>query len=176
MVGAFSKMKTAFLVIDVQEGLLAESPWNASSVLEKITDLIGRARSAGATVVFLRDSRVGPDGALLKTLATEPGDPIVEKGFCDAFLETRLHGLLQERGVERLVVAGLQTEYCVDTTCRRAASLGYQVTLVSDAHTTFDGDRLEAERIVAHHNGILSHFPAGSGCVHTVPASEVRFP
>jgi nicotinamidase-related amidase len=169
-------MKTALLVIDVQTGLFSEQPWNAASVLTKIESLISAARTAGAAVIFVRDSRVNPDGALHARLVVNAGDPIIDKSFCDAFLETRLHGLLEERDIERLVVVGLQSEYCVDTTCRRAASLGYKVTLVADAHTTFDNAQLMAEQIVAHHNLVLSAFPAGSGCVHTVPSDQVRFP
>lgn len=169
-------MKTALLVIDVQKGLFLEKPWDAASVLAKIEGLLLAARGAGAAVIFVRDSRVQPDGALHEKLKASVGEPIVEKRFCDAFLETRLHSLLEERDIERLVVVGLQSEYCVDTTCRRAASLGYKVTLVSDAHTTFDSTLLEAEQIVAHHNMILSNFPAGAGCVSTVPAAQVRFP
>lgn len=169
-------MKTALLVIDVQTGLFSEKPWKAASVLAKIECLISAARAAGASVIFVRDSRVRPDGSLHEKLVVNAGEPIVEKDFCDAFLETRLLGLLQERGVDRLVVAGLQSEYCVDTTCRRAASLGYKVTLVSDAHSTFDNDKLSAEQIVAHHNAVLSNFHAGSGCVHTVPSDQIRFP
>jgi nicotinamidase-related amidase len=54
-----------------------------------------------------------------------------------------------------LVVAGIQTEYCVDTTCRRAYSLGYDVTLVQDGHSTWDTPDLCAPQIIAHHNRTL---------------------
>ncbi|HTO61462.1 MAG TPA: isochorismatase family protein, partial [Bradyrhizobium sp.] len=54
-----------------------------------------------------------------------------------------------------LIITGMQTEYCVDTACRAAAALGYKVSLVEDAHTTFDSKALPAERIVAHHNATL---------------------
>ena len=58
-------------------------------------------------------------------------------------------------GVKNLIITGMQTEYCVDTTCRRAYSLGYRVTLVKDAHSTWGTDLLTAPQIIAHHNEVL---------------------
>ena len=62
---------------------------------------------------------------------------------------------MTERGIDRLVIAGLQTEMCVDSACRAAVSLGYRVVLASDGHTTWDTPALLAERIIAHHNRTL---------------------
>jgi len=67
------------------------------------------------------------------------------------------------------------TEYCVDTTCRRAISLGYDVTLVSDAHTTVDNKLLTAAQIIAHHNALLDGFDAGARAITVQPAGEVTF-
>jgi len=62
---------------------------------------------------------------------------------------------LDIRGIKKLVITGLQTEYCVDTTCRRAYSLGYDVVLVKDAHSTWDSGDLSAQQIIDHHNNVL---------------------
>jgi len=67
------------------------------------------------------------------------------------------------------------TDYCVDTTSRRAVSVGYDVTLVSDAHTTIDNKLLTAAQIIAHHNALLDGFDAGSHSVTVKPADEVEF-
>ena len=63
---------------------------------------------------------------------------------------------MQTRGIGHLIIAGIQTEYCVDTTCRRGCSLGYEVTLVEDAHSTWDTEHLTASQIIDHHNQVLS--------------------
>ena len=170
-----SSLDTALLVIDMQRGLLDEGPWNGAAVLARIQQLVARARASGAPVVFMQDRRVELDPELDSSLVPGSADGVIGKDFCDSFLGTSLEAWLKERAVRRLVVVGLQSDYCVDTSCRRAASLGYAVELVKDAHTTFDNGSLTAEQIVNHHNQILRSFRAGSGSVCTVESADVRF-
>lgn len=168
-------MDTALLVIDMQRGLLDAGPWHAVTVLAHIQQLITRARASDAPIVFMRDRRVDLDPDLDRSLVPASVDGVIDKDFCDSFLGTPLEAWLKERAVRRLVVAGMQSDYCVDTSCRRAASLGYAVELVKDAHTTFDNGALTAEQIVDHHNQILRSFHAGSGSVRTVASADVQF-
>jgi nicotinamidase-related amidase len=67
------------------------------------------------------------------------------------------------------------TEYCVDTTCRRATSLGYDVTLAGDAHLTRDNEVLTAANIIAHHNSVLNDFGAGGHVVSVKLTDEIVF-
>jgi len=64
------------------------------------------------------------------TIVPKEEDVMIKKETPDAFHKTTLHQKLKSKGIEKLVIAGLQTEYCIDTTCRRAYSLGYEVVLV----------------------------------------------
>lgn len=80
---------------------------------------------------------------------------LIQKHTPDAFHETNLHYELKSRKIKRLVIVGLQTEYCIDTTCRRAFTLGYEVTLVKDAHSTWDSSLITAQQIIDHHNHVL---------------------
>jgi nicotinamidase-related amidase len=98
------------------------------------------------------------------------GEITIEKHHSSAFHHTDLHDRLRRIGIRRLMIAGIQTEYCVDSTCRAAVALGYQVTLLWDAHTTFDSPVLTAEQIVAHHNCTL-----GGGFVALSRTDEVMF-
>jgi nicotinamidase-related amidase len=82
---------------------------------------------------------------------------------------------LDQRDISRLVITGCATQYCIDTACRRAVSLGYDVTLVKDAHTTVDNEMLKAEQVIAHHNAVLDGFDAGPHQVTLRPAAEVSF-
>ncbi|HOD92265.1 MAG TPA: isochorismatase family protein [Clostridia bacterium] len=85
-------------------------------------------------------------------------DRIIIKYKADSFLETDLNSFLQKEEITDLILTGLQTEYCVDTTVRSAFSHGYKVTLVRDAHSTFDSEIMTADTIIAHHNLILTQF------------------
>ena len=168
-------LNTALLVIDMQRSLLDEDPWNSSAVLHRVGCLITLARSKGAPIAFIKDRRVGPDQRLHTSLVPVEAEGVIDKSFCDAFLNTPLETWLNERGIRRLSVVGMQTDYCIDTTCKRAASLGFAVELVKDAHTTFDHEFLTAEQIVNHHNRVLHGFQAGEGSIRAIDSSEVRF-
>ena len=168
-------MRTALVVVDVQTSLMDRGPWQAEELVAQVTGLVDAARAAGAPVVLLTDRRVQPDPSLPSSLVPQPSDVLVEKGYCDAFLETPLDAELKARGVDRLIVCGIQTDFCVDTTCRSAASHGYEVLLVGNAHSTFDHEYLTAEQIVAHHNRVLRRLPAGRGSVAVIDAAEVAF-
>lgn len=168
-------MKTALVIIDMQHSLIDAGPWNADRLLDRISDLIKSARQAGAPIVFVRDRRVEPNADLHPHLDAQQSDMHVLKGFCDSFLGTALDSELKASGIDQLVVAGLQTDYCIDTTCRRAASLGYTVLLASDAHSTYDHEHLSAEQIVAHHNRILRRLPAGDGSVSVIGSNSFHF-
>ena len=146
-------------------------------------EMVGRARAAGVPVVYVQHDG-GEDGpvpagspgwAIHPEVAPAAGEPVVRKRASDSFHETRLRQELEARGVRRLFVVGCRTEYCVDTTCRRAVSLGYDVTLVSDAHTTVDNGVLTAADIIAHHNATLDDFGTEEHVVTVRRAGEVEF-
>jgi nicotinamidase-related amidase len=103
-------------------------------------------------------------------VAPVPGEIVVEKRHSGAFHDTDLHRRLADAGIDRLVIAGMQTEMCVDSACRGAVALGYRVVLVADGHTTWDTPAVDAERIIAHHNRLLA-----KGFADVVPTDEVTF-
>ena len=114
-----------------------------------------------------RDRRAG---RTIRWWHRRPGEIVVEKRHSSSFHDTDLHRRLADAGIDRLVIAGMQTEMCVDSACRGAVALGYRVVLVADGHTTWDTPVIDAERIIAHHNRLLSH-----GFADVVVADEVRF-
>lgn len=65
---------------------------------------------------------------------------------------------LDSNGINELLITGIQSEVCVDTTCRRAFSEGYKVTLLSDVHSTWKTNHLPADQIINHHNHVLKWF------------------
>ncbi|KQN53786.1 MULTISPECIES: cysteine hydrolase family protein [unclassified Erwinia] len=158
--------RSALLVIDMQAGLLhgPQLPASKQTLLANVSYLIRTAHQQQAPVFFAQHT--GPagspieEGSALWQLAAElpraESDRCFNKTRPSCFAGTTLLAQLQEAGVKRLVIVGMKTEYCVDTTCRAAADLGFTVVLVSDAHSTTDSGVLSAEQIIAHHNATLA--------------------
>lgn len=155
----------ALIVIDVQEGLFGPEPKPAfsSDVIARINTLTQRARLHGAPVIFVQHeattgeyfTHASEAWQLASGLVTDENDTLVRKTTPDSFLRTDLDALLKRAGVSQIVVCGYATEFCVDTTVRSAAGLGYDVVLVSDAHTTHDKPHASAAEIIAHHTATL---------------------
>jgi nicotinamidase-related amidase len=108
-------------------------------------------------------------------VAPHPDDLVLSKRASDAFYETPLHANLQSLRITHLVVTGAQTEFCVDATCRRAASLNYDVSLVADGHTTGDSELLTTAQIVAHHNHLVAPLAYPTHPISVQLAKEIRF-
>ena len=174
-------MTTALLIIDLQRGMFeaGDTPHEGEAVLSRVARLAERARAEGVPVLHV--GHAGDPGDPLEKgtpgfeihpkVAPKSGEPVITKTRCSAFFNTPLRDELARRGIDRLVVAGMQTEYCVDTSCRAAADLGYKVVLVRDGHSTFDNGVLPAEKIVAHHNRTLG----GGRFVELKDAAEVTW-
>jgi nicotinamidase-related amidase len=170
-------MNTAVLVIDMQRALCTgpEAAWDADRIAENISGVLARAREAGAPVIMIQHEEdqgglvYGTEGwQVYEGVSADESDLHLPKRTCDSFQGTQLNAFLQNSGVRHLVICGLQTDFCVDTTVRRALALGYDVTLVGDAHSTMDNGVLTPPLIVEHHNKVL-------GSLHNFgPRIEVR--
>jgi nicotinamidase-related amidase len=179
-----SQPLTVLLIVDVQNGLVGlMSAEIRDSVLPKIKTLLTKARASRIPVIFIQHD--GAEGHPLEThtegwkicpsLQPADGECVVRKRESDSFFGTTLQQELEKRGIAHLIVAGAMTEYCVDTTCRRAVSLGYDVTLASDAHLTRDNGVLMARNIIAHHNFVLDDLGAGDHVIKVRPTDEIVF-
>ncbi|WP_018656361.1 isochorismatase family protein [Actinomadura flavalba] len=142
-------MKRALLVIDVQESFRARETWRAvdrPDIAERTARLVAAARDAGDLVVWVLHTEPGsgtvfdPEQGhvrLMDGLDPAPGEPVLTKTSRNAFTTTPLQQTLTARGVGQVVICGIQTEQCCETTARLAADLGYDVLFVTDATATF---------------------------------------
>ncbi|MFD0690222.1 cysteine hydrolase family protein [Actinomadura fibrosa] len=142
-------MTRALLVIDVQESFRRRPNWQAVStpdIVARTARLVAAARAAGDLVVWILHAEPGSgtvfDPAvghvrLMDGLDPRDGEPVLTKTSRNAFTTTNLHQLLTGRGIRDVVVCGIQTEQCCETTARLAADLGFTVTFVTDATATF---------------------------------------
>ncbi len=155
----------ALLILDMQVGnFIGPDPiFNGEELLSKINSLIIKMRSAQFPIIYIQNN--GGEGdpdepgtagwELHSTIAPSEDDVVVQKSNPDAFQGTSLKYELDSKKITKVVITGLQTEYCIDSTCRKAFSLGYEVILVEDAHSTWDSELLTAQQIIDHHNSVL---------------------
>jgi nicotinamidase-related amidase len=167
-------VKTALLVVDVQRSLVDDlAPQRRDEFLTALGGLIRGARACGTPVIYIRhgDEELRPGTAgweIASEIAPLPGELVVEKTFRDSFRETPLAGALARLGIERVVVSGMQTEFCVDATMREAERRGFRVILAADAHATYPAEGASEEQIRAQ-----VHRVARGSVADIVPSAEV---
>jgi nicotinamidase-related amidase len=171
----------ALVVIDVQKAMFAFPdfpPYDGEAVVQRIADLIARARDAGTPVYFVQHDG-GPEDLLHpgkpgfpfhQKLTPRATDDVTVKHHGSAFHNTDFDAKLKRAGIDHLIVTGMQSEYCVDSAIRGAVERGYKVTLAGDAHSTGDTKVAKAKDIIAIQNDTLN------GSYATVmPAAEIVF-
>ncbi len=141
-------MSRALIVIDVQESFRQQPLWAAISnpgIAEQVQRLVGQARSGGDLIIWVLHTEPGTgtvfDPAsghvrLMAGLTPAGGEPVITKTSHNAFTTTNLQQLLTIRAIRDLVICGIRTEQCCETTARVASDLGYEVTFVIDATAT----------------------------------------
>ncbi len=174
-------MKYAVIVIDVQQGLfVSEAPAFVESTIKNINLVTDKARKLDVPVIFIHHTRSdcglasGSDAwQIVKEVSVHLDDLHIEKSTPDSFLNTSLQDELVARGVTDLAICGYATEFCVDTTVRRAAALKYNVTLIADAHTTHDKPHASAEWVRSHHNATLPEVTSFEGDITLSDAEDI---
>jgi nicotinamidase-related amidase len=176
-------MKHALVIIDMQQGSFtpAAPKYDADGLIGRLNRLAEAVRRAGGAVVFIQhDGPAGdphhpgqPGWHLLPDLDLRPGDAIIRKRCCDAFLDTSLSDFLSSNAIEHLIITGCATDYCVDTTVRSALARRYHTIVPSDGHTTSDRPHLPAEKIIEHHNAIWADFIAPDGPALVRPCADL---
>jgi nicotinamidase-related amidase len=159
--------KTALLVVDLQQALCDAAPPAAiEQATARIAELLAWAEAHSWPIVFVQHwtepgtilDRGSAGWQLADVLRAHRPAFIHEKNVSSSFDDGQLHAWLQEQGVRRLCVTGMQSEYCVSAACEGAAALGYDVILPIDAHMTIDGADKSAAQIIAEVNDGLRAF------------------
>ena len=148
--------QTALMVIDVQRDVVANA-LETNRVVENINSLITKARAHSIPVIWVQHSddylvKGSAAWEIVDDLVPQEGDVHIYKTHPSSFEDTDLSQHLERLGINKIVISGAQTDMCVNATSNAAVDLGFDVTLVSDAHTTEDNSQSTAAQLIAEKN------------------------
>ena len=144
-------MKTALIIIDVQN-ILVETGFQSDKMMDKISFLQHEARSKGVEIIYIQhieteEALTSEDWKLSPLLKRQSDEKVFQKRYNSMFKETGLKEYLDQQGIQQLVLCGMQTEYCVDTSVKVGFEYGYKLIIPEGAVTTFDGEDIPAETL-----------------------------
>ena len=155
--------KTCLIVVDVQNLLAVDTVYRVREMLGTVKRLLAFCRGKGIEAVFVRHGKEG--GGLAP--GTEPwqicgevaplgNERIFDKRRSSAFYQTGLKEYLLERGIETIIIAGMETGFCINATVQAAFEHGFAVLIPENGHTAGDygAPFMSAERSVAYHNAL----------------------
>ena len=145
--------KTALIIIDIQEALMADHPYNEKNVIDNIKKVISICRETDMEVIYVRHDGGSGDELELNTqgwqihkpIAPMKNDKIFDKHYNSAFKETGLKEYLEVKNIKNLIMVGMQTEHCFDTSIKVAFEYGYKIIIPEDTVTTYDTEFLSAK-------------------------------
>ena len=176
-----NRPNTALLVVDVQNGVVAEAH-DRDAVVANVGSLVDKARREQVPVVWVQHNDEGlargsEEWRIVPELAPDGAESLVEKNYGDSFEDTDLETVLSGLGVGRLIVVGAETDACIRSTLHGAFARGYDATLVGDAHTTEDQTAWGApppDKVIAHTNLYWGHQTAPGRTAATVDTQDVE--
>ena len=149
-------MAQALIVIDIQEGLVKENPYNAKNFISNTKAIIQHFRDQNIEVIFIRHSE---DEGLLATdsnnwqvyheLKPQENEKIFNKYYNSIFKDSELKEYLDSKSITDLTLVGMQVEFCIDTSVKVGFEYGYKITSIEDGISTFDNEYLPADTILS---------------------------
>ena len=149
-------MAQALIVIDIQEGLVNKSPYDAKNLIANTKAIIQHFRDQNIEVIFIRHSEdegllaMGSDNwQVYHELKPQENEKIFNKYYNSIFKDTKLKEYLNRKNITDLTFVGMQVEFCIDTSVKVGFEYGYKITIVEDAISTFDNIHLSADQILS---------------------------
>jgi len=175
LVSATQVNDTALLIIDLQKGSFnrPEPMYNVGSICENILSVAAKTREANNRLVYIIQADAiffiegSSDWEILPILTPEEGDIIVSKDERNAFQDTRLRDELNNINVGCVIICGVATDFCVNSTFLGAHKRGYKIIVIEDGHSTYESYALET---IETHNERWAAFGAD-----VLPAVDINF-
>ena len=160
------KMNQALVIIDVQEGFFSDPNYpvyNEDELINNINLLIENFRKLDEKIIFIQhiDEDLIKDTKpweVYSKVHSQSDDIYINKTTPDSFYKTDLLKVLKTNNIDSIVIVGLQTDYCIDATCKSAFGKEIPSILVSDGHSTYDNTFMTADRIIDSHNKIIGRW------------------
>ena len=148
------------LVIDMQKGLVDEDLYAFDTFTERTTQLVDIARKNNVEVIFVQHD-AGPNSGMsvgdeafeiIDRIAPKEGEKVFVKTINSCFGNKDLKQYLKQQTDKRLMIIGLQTNYCIDCTVKSAFERGFEVIIPEGTNSTFDNDYMTGETAVRYYN------------------------
>ena len=172
------------MVVDVQVRVVKDA-WDASRIVKNVARALERARAQGVPVIWVQHSDenltyASPEWQWAPELVLADGEPLIHKHFNSSFEQTTIEPELARLGATHIALAGAATNWCIRATAYGALERGYDLTLVSDAHTTEtmvldDGTRIEASSVIEELNIAMKWVSYPGRKNGTAKAEEINF-
>ncbi|MBE5900297.1 MAG: cysteine hydrolase [Lachnospiraceae bacterium] len=151
------------LVIDIQKGITDNRLYNFESFIKETKRVISAARDNHVEVIYVQHDD-GPgtgfsvgdeDFEIAEQVAPKNSEKIFVKTICSCFGNKELAEYLQQQEDKRLMIIGLQTNFCIDATIKSAFEKGFKVIVPEGANSTFDNDYMNAETTYRYYNEMM---------------------
>jgi nicotinamidase-related amidase len=176
--------KAVLIVVDVQVGVMSEA-WDANRIVGNVARTVDRARNQGVPVIWVQHSdkdlvHGSPEWQWVPELIPHEGESLIHKHFESSFEQTALEEELAKVGATQIVLAGASTNWCIRATAYGALERGYDLTLISNAHTTrtmeLDGGAtVEAASVITDLNVAMTWLSYPGRRNGTAKAEDVDF-
>ena len=148
------------LVVDMQKCLVDEELYDYDSFVEKTAKLVDAARKNRVEVIYVQHDAgpgsglsAGDDGfEIADQVSPEEGEKIFIKTINSCFGNKEFKEYMEQQEDKRLMIIGLQTNYCIDATVKSAFERGYEVIIPEGTNSTFDNDYMTGETTVRYYN------------------------
>lgn len=176
----------ALLIIDMQKGsFTSKTPrFDTDGVVKRMNNLSALFRKSGFPIIYIQHDGTGTgefeknttEWEILDTLNVEPTDILIDKYANDVFYNSELQSKLKELKITELLITGCATDFCVEATIQSALTKDYDITVVSDGHTTGERPHLKAEKVIEHYNWVWKNMIPTKGKIKILKSSEITCP
>lgn len=154
---------TALMVVDVQKLITIDALYNFNAFRESLAKLIAEARSSGTEVIYVRHDggkgsplTKGNEGHNVADFAAPKADEkIFDKTVNSPFRDSGLLEYLRSKGIKKLIVTGLQTDYCIDATVKCGFDHGFEIIVPENCNTTFTNNYMTGEQTYHYYNDFM---------------------